>query len=295
VAGLPNGGFSVVWDAADSNGLGSFVQRYGANGAKAGGKIRANAFATGDQFGPTVAGLKDNSFVVMWTSNGQGGSPSAIYGQRFTSTGGKFHPEFRVDSTLPGGFHQFPSVSALTDGGFVAVWRSFNGTSGQRYNANFATVGGEFQVNTTNEGLLQHPVVAGLKDGGWVVIREVSTDTRDIIGQRYTKTGAKTGPTNFPVNKTKAGEQFDPAVAPLTNGGFVVVFADGTSTRSALGRLYAANGTPGTANIKLNSTVVPIDASPAVGPLANGAFVATWQGSASTGVFIVRGQRFDGH
>src|ERR1044071_4015103 len=34
VAGLPNGGFLVVWDAADSNGLGSFVQRYGANGAK---------------------------------------------------------------------------------------------------------------------------------------------------------------------------------------------------------------------------------------------------------------------
>ena len=294
VAGLQNGGFVVAWDAPDANGLGSWVQAYNVNAVKVGAKVRANSVTVGDQFGPSVVGLKNGTFVVMWTSNGQAGSSSGVFGQRFTAAGVKQGAEFRAYTTVLNGTHQFPCISALSGGGFVAVWRSSTGTSGQRFDPTGGKVGNEFQVNTANEGLLQHPVVAGLSTGGgFVVAREVQGATLDILAQRYNANGVKVGG-SFRVHPSAGENQFDPAITGLTNGGFVVVWSHSFSNHLAHGRLYNANGVAVGGTFRLNSSVVPIDASPAVGPLRGGAFIATWQGSAPNAVFVVRGQRFDG-
>jgi hypothetical protein len=295
VAALPGGGFLVTWDSPDSSGLGVWVQRLKPDGTLTGARSRANTFATGDQFLPTAAVLNNGSFVVLWTSNGQAGSSSAVFGQRYTASGVKAKGEFRVDSTLPAAFHQFPSVAPLTNGGFVAVFRGFHGTYVRRFNASAVGAGNDVQVNSASEGLLQHPVVAGLKNGGFVVVREVDTTNRarDLVGQRYGANGKKAGAA-FRVNTGTAGPQLDPAVAALTTGGFVVLWADGTSTQSTKGRLYGANFAAIGGDFKANTSVVPIGAAPSVGSLSTGGFVAAWQGSATNAVFAIRAQRFDG-
>lgn len=298
IAGFGNSAFVVVWEAPDQNGLGVWMQLYKSNGQKDGGKVRVNKTQDYDQHDATAVGIKDGSFFVLWTSDFQDGSTSAVYAKHFSKGGATLKNEFRVDSTLPGGPHHLPSAAATTNGGFVAVWRAYNGTTGQRFNKSGGAVGGEFQVNAVNEGLLQHPVVAGLKDGGFAVAREVqdfsAEGERDIFVQRYKANGTKAGG-DIRANKTKQLPQFDPAMTDLANGGFVVVWSEdgGPQSHIAEGRLFDADGKPVGGDFKINTSVVPIDARPAVGRLGNG-FVATWQGSATNATFTVRGQRFDG-
>jgi hypothetical protein len=174
------------------------------------------------------------------------------------------------------------------------VYRGYNGTYARRFNATGGALGDDFRVNLVNEGLLQHPVVAGLKNGGFVVIREVfaSSDT-DIYGQRFNATGGRAGG-DFRVNAVAAGYQLDPAVAGLSNGGFVVTWSEFT-THFCKGRLYNPSGVAVGGNFTANSSVIPTDARSSVAPQLSGAFVVTYQGSAPNATFAVRGQRFNGH
>lgn len=227
VADLSDGGFVVAWEAtAGATGLDVFIQRYNAKGGKAGGRVRVNSFTTNGQYEPSVAGLAKGGFVVTWTSDGQDGAENGIYGQRYGKNGKAVGAAFRVDTTLPTAFHHLSSVAPLKNGGFVVVWRGYYGTHAQLYGANGTKVGGEITVNPTAESLLQHPVVAGLGNGGFVVVREVfnsGTSEVDVVGQRYGSGGTKSGG-GFRVNSYAKGQQLQPAVASLKNGGFTVVW-----------------------------------------------------------------------
>lgn len=157
VAGLKGGGFVVTWAAPDESGLGAWVQRFNASGVKLGAKIRANTFTADDQFRPTAAGLDNGTFVVAWTSNNQIlEAESIVVAQRFSANGEKRGGEVRVDTTFPtgGAFHQFPSVAALKSGGYVIVYRGYNGTYARLFTASGAPLGNDFRVNLVNEGLL---------------------------------------------------------------------------------------------------------------------------------------------
>jgi hypothetical protein len=70
------------------------------------------------------------------------------------------------------------------------------------------------------------PAVAGLKDGGYVVAWQSSTQDGSGLGlyaQHYSKTGAKIG-VEFRVTSTVADDQSQPAVAAFTGGNFVVMW-----------------------------------------------------------------------
>jgi hypothetical protein len=129
------------------------------------------------------------------------------------------------------------------------------------------------------------------------VVREVLVDSTtaftDIRGQRFNASGGRVGG-DFRVNVVASGYQLDPAVTALSNGGFVITYSDGTSSHFCKGRLYGPTGAAAPGNFVANSAVIPIDARSAVAPQLNGAFVVTYQSSAPSGTFIVRGQRFNG-
>ena len=300
VAALDGGGFVVTWAAPDQSGLGVWVQRFNANGAKLGPKFRANTTTAEDQLWPSAAGLENGTFVVTWTSNNLGGpvGDSNVFVQRFNANGAKLGGEVRVDTTFPiaGAFHEFPSAAALASGGYVIVYRGYNGTYARLFTANGAPLGNDFRVNLANESLSTHPVVAGLKNGGFVVIREVlilvNSET-DIYGQRFDAAGGRLGD-DFRVNVATAFNQLDPAVAALSNGGFVVTYSE-DALDLCKGRLYKANGGAVGGNFTANTAAIQIDARSAVAPQPGGAFVVTYQSSATSGIFIVRGPRFDGN
>jgi len=125
LAPLDNGGFVAAWQSnlQDGSGLGVYIQRFTASGAKSGGETRVNTTTVSDQGAPSGSGFSDGGFVVVWTSNNQDGSGQGVYGQAFNDAGAKVNVEFPVNTTTAGNQTQ-PAVAAFTSGNFVAVWTS---------------------------------------------------------------------------------------------------------------------------------------------------------------------------
>jgi hypothetical protein len=270
--------------------------------AKIGSQFRANTYV-GSQQEPSVAGLANGGFVVTWISqDGQDGSGDGIYGQLFSPAGAKVGTEFKVN-TYTTSNQSYPSVAALDNGGFVAVWHSEGqdgsgaGVYGQRYSAAGARAGNEFKVNTTTLNNQDHPSVAGLGNGGFVVTWTSAGQDGDaggIYGQRYSSTAARAG-IQFRANTYTTGDQDRSSVAGLSNGGFVVTWhSDGQDGDGigVYGQRYTAAGARAGAEFRVNTPTAGDQRLPSVAGLNNGGFVVTWEGSdiSGSGVF---GQRYD--
>lgn len=92
-----------------------------------------------------------------------------------------------------------PAITGLTDGGFVVSWESYGqdgsgwGIYAQRYDAQGAAVGAEFQVTTNTASDQRSPIITALADGGFVVSWQ-SPSGQDgsrsgIYAQRYNAAG----------------------------------------------------------------------------------------------------------
>jgi hypothetical protein len=113
--------------------------------------------------------------VVVWTDQGGAdGSSYGVYGQRYDADDNAVGGEFRISTTTAGAQYE-ARVVGLTNGGFVAVWRSDNqdgssaGVYAQRYDAAGVAVGGEFRINETTAGGQYQPDVTALADGAFAV------------------------------------------------------------------------------------------------------------------------------
>jgi hypothetical protein len=137
-------------------------------------------------------------------------------------------------------------------------------------------------VNTAKARNQTGPAVAGLSDGGFVVVWQSSGEDGSgygIYGQRYKATGAKIG-NEFRVNTTTAGDQTQPAVAALAGGGFVVAWTSSGQDRSGLGiyaQLYAGSGVATGGEFRVNTTTARDQSWPAIAGLAGGSFVVAWE------------------
>ncbi len=150
-----DGSFVVVWqDRGGNDGManGVFGQRFAADGVRVGAEFQVNTYTTGNQFGYAVARAADGRFVVSWDSGGDG-SGFGIFGQRYDATAVPDGPEFLVNQDTIGP-QVFSSVSTDLRANFVTAWQSTTsdgsgyGIRGQRFDAQGARRGAEFQVNT---------------------------------------------------------------------------------------------------------------------------------------------------
>ena len=308
VAPLGNGGFVVTWQSHGQDGSfeGVYGQRYTAAGARAGGEFPVNTFTAGYQQDPSVAGLGDDGFVVTWESTGQDGSGDGVYGQRYNAAGARSGGEFPVNTHTPNN-QSGASVAGLGNGGFVVTWSSDGhqdgseyGVYGQLYNATGSPVGGEFKVNTYTASYQLYPAVAALGDGGFVVtwasyVQDGSV--YGVYGQRYNAAGAPVG-SELPVNTFTAGDQYLPAVAALSNGGFVVTWtSDGQdgAEEGIYGQRYSATGAPVGGEFRVNTRRANRQWYPSVAGFGDGGFVVTWTSYYPQGSFgdDVYGQRFN--
>lgn len=116
-----------------------------------GTEFQINTYTAGDQFDPSVTSLSDGGFVVTWTSVKQdGGSSGGVYGQRYTAIGASVGDEFQINTYTRKGQGD-PSVTSLSDGGFVVTWRS----NGQDGNVGVGGIYGQvLDANAIPEGLL---------------------------------------------------------------------------------------------------------------------------------------------
>ena len=267
-----------------------------------------NTWTTGSQDHPIATSLGEAGFVVVWEGEDEDGQGYGIFGQRFDVSGKKVGSEFQVNTWTTEN-QMLPSVATLAGGGFVVVWQSGNwfssgqdgsdfGIYGQMFNAKGDMVGPEFQVNAWTTGSQENPSVSGLLGGDFVVVWQ--SDNQDgsglgVFGQRFSGDGNKVGG-EFQVNTWTTNAQWDPSVASLPQGGFVVVwqsdFQDGSNS-GIFGQIFDADGNKVGSEFQVNTWTSNYQEDPSVISLSDG-FVVVWQSEeqdgSGTGVY---GQIFD--
>jgi len=214
--------------------------------SKVGEASIVNTYISGYQLNPSVAGLVNGGYVIVWESAAQDGSQYGIYGQLFYADGSKNGNEFKVNVTT-NYYQSFPHVSALLDktkGGFMVVWSSEESSGsgtydikGQIYDetkvdGSRALRSYDLTLNTTTTYTQKYPRIAGLTGSNYIVVWESDdsgTGNMNIYGQLISYIGNFVG-TETRVNATTTYSQNYPYVAAIsaddTNvaGGFVVAF-----------------------------------------------------------------------
>ncbi|NJN85694.1 MAG: hypothetical protein HC881_04460 [Leptolyngbyaceae cyanobacterium SL_7_1] len=126
-----------------------------ANAPTIGSEFRVNTFTPNDQTRTSIARDSAGNFVVVWESDGQDGSQTGIYAQRFDSNGNPLGSEFRVNS-FTSGFQRDPDVAMDVAGNFVITWQGDGevvegddtGVYAQRYSNTGAALGDPILVSS---------------------------------------------------------------------------------------------------------------------------------------------------
>ena len=230
--------------------------------------------------------LKPAEFnTVAWTSKNQDGDGKGVFAQRFDDAGAASGSEFQVN-TATSGDQDRPSVATLSRGGFVVAWESKDqdgdkeGIFAQRFDADGSSAGSEIQVNTTTADDQKEPAVAELGGVGFVVTWESKNqdgDGKGIFAQVFDVDGVKVG-SEIQVNTTTSKDQDKPAVAELSEGGFVITWEskdqDGDGEGIFAQRVDSEGAKLG-GEIQVNTTTSDDQKEPSVTALSGGGFVLT--------------------
>jgi hypothetical protein len=183
------GNFMVVWQSLTQECFGNpnpalclpsvsagiYGRRFDAGG-NPGDEFRVNVYTTGPQIQPAVAALSNGKFAAAWTTQGQDGSGSGVYGRLFTNTGAPLAGEFRVNTTTQNAQSE-PAVAAARDGEFVIAWSGCceyaglgGGIMAQKFDSNGVRKGSEFVVNSYTTGSQTQPAAAAISASRFVVV-----------------------------------------------------------------------------------------------------------------------------
>ncbi len=197
------GNATVVWsfghgnpDASDYSDI--RARRFSSAGVPISPEFVVNATLRGTQFAPSVAAAPAGDFVVVWQTRFPGGLLRSIFGQRFSKTGKKVGPEFRVnEDRVEKDFA--PSVAMDADGNFVVAWESFSQARpdcvqvrARLYRRDGKPAGPEFPAAPGDAACGEAPKVAFGPDGIFAIAWEVelgfSPDTGtdfDVYAARF--------------------------------------------------------------------------------------------------------------
>jgi hypothetical protein len=297
-----DGDFVVAWASIgqDGSSSGIYARRFDNRGIPQGGEFRANTYTTGDQSSPAVALDADGDFIIAWASDGQDGSRSGIYAQRFDNSGIPQGVEFRANTYTSNG-QDLPSVDMDADGDFVIAWQSENQEDegylniyAQRFNNSGVPQGGEFRANSFALATFD-PAVAMDADGDFAITwASYSQDGSEdgVFGQAFRRDGAPVLG-EFRANTETANNQRRPAVDMDADGDLVIAWQSLYQDGSDWG-IYAQRMDLGSLDYPINTYTTSYQLYPAVAMDDAGNFVAAWisdgQDEANFGVYA---QRFD--
>ncbi|MDP2507300.1 cadherin repeat domain-containing protein, partial [Oceanobacter sp. 3_MG-2023] len=267
VATLIDGHAIVVWEENfDGDIIGNWLD---AEGNPVAGNIAIDETSDYPFQSPSVASLAGGGVVVAYAVDKRYLGYPGIYDEdaiAFTiygADGEVVTARIYANSTTAGSQIE-PEVTGLTNGGFVVVWQSENqdgsgyGIYAQRYDANGNTLGGEFRVNTeTTDNQLDASITA-LEDGGFVVVwtsYDQDGSGMGVFAQRYDADGNTIG-SEFQVNTSTAGNQSEPGITALANGGFIITWTSSDQDGDGKGvyaQVYDADGHAVGSEYRVNS------------------------------------------
>jgi hypothetical protein len=251
----------------------------------------------GDQARPQL-GLSISGGYLVWQDNITDGDGLGISALRLDSSFSGSLSRFRVNS-IGAGVQENPQVSLFNGGGAVFVWQG--GQQGfQHIYARFLSaastwLGGDLAVNTFTKNAQISPVVTTLANSNVVVAwasfnQAAPTSMQDIYAQVLSPAGQKVGG-EFQVNQFVSYNQRDPAIAPLSDGRFVVTWVSeqqrslaaasdtsgstGMASVDVFARIFAADGTPAGSELLVNSSS-NLCSSPRVAAASGGKFMVVW-------------------
>jgi hypothetical protein len=261
----------------------------------------------GDQVYPDVA-IGTNGGYVVWQDNITDPVGEGISAMQLDGTLSGSGNTIQVNTTTTND-QQNARVTLLKKGGAAFVWQG--GPANHQYIFGRILNASKVWLNTTNFLVSQYtntfqgdPAIATLTNGNLIVVwdsyDQVNSNSQlDVYGQMLSTNGSRIG-TNFLINQYTVNNQRNPAVAPLNNGGFVVVWVSEQERSSAPNwgsnvvqyavnsaplpsvdvyqRLYTISGTsavPSTGEILVNQDINPCS-SPQVATAADGSYMVTW-------------------
>lgn len=182
-------------------------------------------------------------------------------------------------------FQQYPSLTALQNGGFAVTWLgSFQGTAyvlARTFSASGIPDGDEDNVATSLVPQTGTSTVTTLT-GGRIVFAWVSetggTSGYDIRAQIFGANGSVVG-AEILINTKTLNNQVAPDITALSNGRFVVTWQsyDGSGNEYDIrGRIFNASGVALGTDFVVNSTTIHDQYDSSVTPLAGGRFAVTW-------------------
>lgn len=287
-------GFCVAWtdDTIDHCGVGGPDVRaklFSNAGAPLGQEFIVNTETIDHQRDPKLAGLANGHFVAIWqdfSGRGGDGCDSGLKAKLFDESGHVFRDEFLVNVKTAG--RQFnASVAALTGGNFVVVWQT--GAAGSSsvlarvFLPNGDASGAEILVDENSQSQSDHPMVAKMPDGGFVLVWSERTiglrGPLEMIKARQFRADGSPQRDEFLLNADAVVDQKQLSAVGLQDGGFAVVWAEisGPSPFVSLGcRVFEANGKPRGDIVQVSSDSLDRAHSAALAALGGGKYVVVW-------------------
>jgi hypothetical protein len=174
LAGAPNGGFAVAWEAVDGSSQGVFARLFAKSAAPRGAEFRVNSTVQGLQRRPALtADSNTGGWLMVW--QGQAGSikDSHIYGQFLGAAGSFIGPQLRVSKGVAQG-QVSPSVAPGVGGHFLVTWLDYQdifpvGLFGVELDKLGTAVGPEVAINSEAINAQTRTAIAVSPRGGVLV------------------------------------------------------------------------------------------------------------------------------
>jgi hypothetical protein len=234
VAGVPAGGFVVVWSRNDPtihpDATRVFWRRFDSTAVPVTPEVAVAPTAENAPTNAAVTVLPDGSSEVAWMELSPDGFGDGILLRRVASDGAPVGDATVVNSYTTRN-QQYPGIASLADGRFIVTWESYGqdsdseGVFAQRYAESGDRVGTEFQVNTYTTGAQRRPKVVVNDDSTFTVLWLSEGQDGSDFGLFARPYDWDAGPlsSEFQVNTYTTGEQGPGFAASTAGDGTMVV------------------------------------------------------------------------
>ncbi len=286
VAGLTDGGWVIVWTAHGPNGLAAetdvYLQRYNADGTLNGGNLLVNDTNAVEDSRPTVAGLADGGWAVVWRGFKSGdGTDAEHLLKRYDAAGVSADGVIQADDPDGPATDANARIAAIPGGGWLIADQGFDPVNGNwDVFWSWANASGVRQTGdiSTNDAVGETnpetgPDVAVTQGGDFVITWKSG---QELYMQLMSPQGTQiaTGLVNPGLNST----QYPYGVTPLADGGFLIVWNSPASGNEEIyQRRYNALGAPVGAATQANLPSGAFDLRPSALGLPDGGWVITWE------------------
>jgi Ca2+-binding RTX toxin-like protein len=238
IAGLPDGGYVVVWEDWSAVNSAVKLQFFDAFGQPEGPEFQAHGVSPASFVTPDVAVLENGNIVVVWSSEDLlTGNGLDIQGAIFDASGNLVVAPFTVSSEIDPsdpGRQKMPTVTALDGGGFAVGYVSDENWGGpdvdqhimlQRFGGNGVKEGTFIEVAVETENDILTLEVNDIGNGNFAAVWTGGDNgDHNIVMQRFATDGTKLGGI-VPV-VAAAGDQDVAQLASDGTGSFLITFID---------------------------------------------------------------------